>query len=54
MDEGLEELVLAGAKAADMKRYLAAKGMRILAADGLAKAALGITTIAEVAREVGF
>jgi general secretion pathway protein E/type IV pilus assembly protein PilB len=52
MDDGLAELVLAGASAAGVASYLKERGMRSLARDGMEKAAAGITTIAELGREV--
>ncbi len=52
MDEGLEELVLREARVAEISSYLAQRGMKTLARDGMEKAAAGLTTIAELEREV--
>lgn len=52
MDEGLEELVLREARVAEISAYLKDRGMRSLARDGMEKAASGLTTIAELEREV--
>jgi type II secretory ATPase GspE/PulE/Tfp pilus assembly ATPase PilB-like protein len=52
MDDGLEELVLREARVAEISTYLKDRGMRSLARDGMEKAAEGLTTIAELEREV--
>jgi general secretion pathway protein E/type IV pilus assembly protein PilB len=51
-DAGLEELILGRANAAIITAHLRKQGMRTLAEDGLEKAALGLTTVAEVEREI--
>jgi general secretion pathway protein E/type IV pilus assembly protein PilB len=51
-DGGLEELILNRAGSAVLTAYLRKQGMKTLLEDGLAKAAAGITTLAEVEREI--
>ncbi|GHV73390.1 hypothetical protein AGMMS49940_06920 [Spirochaetia bacterium] len=51
-DAGLEELILGGANITALSAHLRKQGMRTLLEDGLEKAALGITTIEEVEREI--
>jgi len=51
--EPVRELILARAKASTLKGAALAEGMTTLRADGLAKAAAGITTLEEVSRVTG-
>lgn len=50
VDEELFRMILARASAEELQRAAVKKGMTTLAADGLRKAAEGITSVAEVAR----
>jgi len=52
MDEGLEELVLSGARAPEIRAFLSNRGVISLAADGLGKVIAGQSTLGEVEREV--
>jgi type II secretory ATPase GspE/PulE/Tfp pilus assembly ATPase PilB-like protein len=49
-DDGVRALVMARADAAAVRRHARARGMMTLREDGLAKAAAGVTTVAEVMR----
>jgi general secretion pathway protein E/type IV pilus assembly protein PilB len=51
-DEGLEELVATGARASELRAYLEGRGMRSLARVALEKAAVGLTTVEEIEREI--
>jgi general secretion pathway protein E/type IV pilus assembly protein PilB len=51
-DPALEELILGRANIAALQGHLQSRGMRTLLEDGLEKAALGITTVGEVEREI--
>ena len=51
-DPEIEEAILRGDKSSDLIGLLEEKGIRSLAHDGLAKVASGITTIAEIEREI--
>jgi type II secretory ATPase GspE/PulE/Tfp pilus assembly ATPase PilB-like protein len=51
-DPALEDLILGGANIAALQERLKSRGMRTLLEDGLEKAALGITTVGEVEREI--
>ena len=51
-DYALEEAILRGDRETDIIKMLAAKGMRTLPEDSLRKAAEGLTTIAEIQREI--
>jgi type II secretory ATPase GspE/PulE/Tfp pilus assembly ATPase PilB-like protein len=51
-DSDLENLILGRANIAALQSRLKARGMRTLLEDGLEKAALGITTVGEVEREI--
>jgi general secretion pathway protein E/type IV pilus assembly protein PilB len=51
-DSGLENLILGRTNIAALQAHLRERGMRTLLEDGLEKAALGITTVAEVEREI--
>jgi len=51
-DPELGELILGGSGAAAASAYLRGKGMASLAMDGVAKAARGLTTVSELAREL--
>jgi general secretion pathway protein E/type IV pilus assembly protein PilB len=52
VDPALEELILGRANSAALRSHLKSRGMRTLLEDGLEKAALGITTVGEVEREI--
>ena len=49
-NETLQNLILARAGSAEIQRAFVAAGMRTLRADGLAKAASGVTSLEEVLR----
>jgi general secretion pathway protein E/type IV pilus assembly protein PilB len=51
-DPALEDLILDKANIAALQERLKSRGMRTLLEDGLEKAALGITTVGEVEREI--
>jgi type II secretory ATPase GspE/PulE/Tfp pilus assembly ATPase PilB-like protein len=51
-DSDLENLILGRANIASLQSHLKGRGMRTLLEDGLEKAALGITTVGEVEREI--
>ncbi len=51
MDEGLRELVLAGASALELKRKAVENGMVTLRRSGLAKIKAGVSTVEEILRE---
>jgi type II secretory ATPase GspE/PulE/Tfp pilus assembly ATPase PilB-like protein len=51
-DSGLEELIAGGAHSAALNAYLQACGVKRLLHTGLEKAAAGVTTVAEVLREI--
>ncbi len=50
LDEELSRKVLAKASTSDLRVHAVSRGMRTLRADGLAKAAAGVTTVDEVVR----
>ncbi len=52
MSEELDKLVVARASSEDVRRVAAEQGMMDLRSDGLAKVALGLTTLTEVSRVV--
>jgi type IV pilus assembly protein PilB len=51
MTEGLRDLVVVGATAAEIKREALAEGMLTLRMSGLEKIRNGVTTVEEVLRE---
>ncbi|MDR3124255.1 MAG: GspE/PulE family protein [Treponema sp.] len=51
-DPGLEDLILGRANIAALQAHLKGRGMKTLLEDGMEKAALGITTVGEVEREI--
>jgi len=51
VDDEIKELVLVGASAVELKKKAIEQGMLTLRRSGLAKVALGVTTLEEVARE---
>jgi general secretion pathway protein E/type IV pilus assembly protein PilB len=51
-DPALEDIILSRANIAALQGHLQNRGMRTLLEDGLEKAALGITTVGEVEREI--
>jgi type II secretory ATPase GspE/PulE/Tfp pilus assembly ATPase PilB-like protein len=51
-DSTLEDMILERANIASLQAHLKSRGMRTLPEDGLEKAALGITTVGEVEREI--
>ncbi|MDR1250213.1 MAG: GspE/PulE family protein [Treponema sp.] len=51
-DSTLEDLILEKANIAALQTHLGSRGMKTLLQDGLEKAALGVTTIEEVEREI--
>jgi general secretion pathway protein E/type IV pilus assembly protein PilB len=51
-DPGLEELIMGREKAAKISAYLRRRGMRGLLQEGLRKATEGLTTMAEIEREI--
>jgi general secretion pathway protein E/type IV pilus assembly protein PilB len=51
-DPALEDLILGRANIAALQGHLKSRGMKTLLEDGLEKAALGITTVGEVEREI--
>ena len=52
MSEELDKLVVSRASSEDVRRCAAEQGMMDLRSDGLAKVALGLTTLSEVSRVV--
>ena len=52
MSEELDRLVVANVSSEELRRVATEQGMMDLRSDGLAKVALGNTTLAEVARVV--
>ena len=52
MDEGLEELILKDVPISEISAHLNRGGMKSLARDGMEKVAAGLTTAAELSREV--
>ncbi len=51
-DGEIEEMIVAGKRDADIRRHLAARGMKPLLADGFAKVLQGVTTLPELERAV--
>jgi general secretion pathway protein E len=51
-DDRIEEMILRGERASALTEYLASKGFRPLAQNGLALAVQGVTTVAEVEKAV--
>jgi type II secretory ATPase GspE/PulE/Tfp pilus assembly ATPase PilB-like protein len=51
-DSALEDLILRRSNITALQAHLKSRGMRTLLEDGLEKAALGITTVGEVEREI--
>jgi type II secretory ATPase GspE/PulE/Tfp pilus assembly ATPase PilB-like protein len=51
-DPGLEELIMGREKASKITAYLRQRGTRGLLQEGLWKATEGLTTVAEVEREI--
>jgi type IV pilus assembly protein PilB len=51
VDDEIKELVLVGASAVELKKKAIERGMITLRRSGLIKAAAGMTTLEEVARE---
>jgi type IV pilus assembly protein PilB len=52
MSEDLDKLVVARASSEDVRRVAVEQGLMDLRSDGLAKVALGLTTLSEVSRVV--
>ena len=53
VNEEISRLIVAGATSEHIRKAAVEQGMLTLRQDGLAKVAAGITTLAEVEREVG-
>jgi type II secretory ATPase GspE/PulE/Tfp pilus assembly ATPase PilB-like protein len=51
-DETIENMLVSGKREAELRAYLTEKGIRQMAAEGLAKAVEGITAVSEVERVV--
>lgn len=51
-DPEVEEAVIRGDRASEIAELLRTKGMRTMIQDGLAKAAAGVTSLAEIGREI--
>ncbi len=51
-DDTVEEMIASGRRDSDIRAYLASRGMRGIAQDGLEKVLAGVTTISEVERAI--